>query len=280
MKNEVQFFIVFILSRYEISHASTPRMFDLDEKLNRICIGDENPCDACTPKPDLKREPKRDPNDSFWLNIELVNETIKNNRKKKIVFLGDSITEQLNGRWRGRFFESFTKYPPILKHFFKDNALALGIMGNQVSYLHWRIRNGEVPDALNSKIWWVLIGTNNLHSCEARYIHVGILQVVEEIRKRKPDAIIVVNGILPHNNVQSEFWSSIKEINVKLERSVQGEKNVYYFDAFPYFYDKARQTIRPELYNGHVHLNENGYKCWFEAIVNWTHTNLGIDLTN
>ena len=49
------------------------------------------------------------------------------------------------------------------------------------------------------KVWWINIGIFDLarHECSAQIVLLGMLRVVEEIRNQKPDAFIVINGILP-----------------------------------------------------------------------------------
>jgi len=54
---------------------------------------------------------------------------------------------------------------------------------------------------VNSKIFWLLIGTNDLSlSCSDKTILLGILHLVEEVWKQKPDSMIVLNGILPRTS--------------------------------------------------------------------------------
>jgi len=63
----------------------------------------------------------------------------------------------------------------------------------------WRIKNGELPENLNPKVIWLLIGTNDLSlkQCSEEVVLLGILRVIEEIEALKPNTKIVVTGILP-----------------------------------------------------------------------------------
>lgn len=149
-------------------------------------------------------------------NIQAINEFTAQDKSRKadVTFLGDSITEQWNGRRFGRYWYDMdsdeepgkTIYSGIQtewKKLFNKTALdglALGIAGDVIANLLWRIQNGELAN-YDSKVFWVLIGTNDLgKGCSENVILLGIIHVVEEIRKMKPDSIVVVNGILPRTN--------------------------------------------------------------------------------
>jgi lysophospholipase L1-like esterase len=122
-----------------------------------------------------------------------------------VAFIGDSITEEWNGRWAGR---NMTRLAPIAqtfdKYFHKDSGadyegVALGINGDHSPHLLWRLQHGEMPDSFNPQVWWILMGTNDLTSggCSPEVVLLGILRLVEEIQYRKPYATVVINGILP-----------------------------------------------------------------------------------
>lgn len=148
--------------------------------------------------------------------------------------------------------------------------------------MHWRVRNGEVPDELNPIIWWLHIGANDIRfNCTANEIVVGIMRIVDEIRQKKPHAIIVVNAILPRNDIHSDFMHTIQEVNKGLETSVHGlyDKNIYVFDAFLDFFDKSTQNIEKGLHHDFIHLTLAGYDRWARAIMKWTNENLNIDLS-
>jgi len=124
-----------------------------------------------------------------------------------VVFLGDSITEEWNGRWLDNQQDTWKDIHEEWKRLFDPsvtlgalNGLALGIAGDSIANLLWRIKNGEL-EHVNSKIFWLLIGTNDLSlGCSDKTILLGILHLVQEVRKLKPDSIIVLNGLLPRTN--------------------------------------------------------------------------------
>lgn len=56
-----------------------------------------------------------------------------------------------------------------------------------------------MPSDFNPKIWWLELGMNDLGrtQCSEEVVVLGILRIIEEIRKRKPDAEIVINSMFP-----------------------------------------------------------------------------------
>lgn len=151
----------------------------------------------------------------------------------------------------------------------------------------WRIENGELPDRLQPKVFWILIGTNDLGNtwCSPDATVLGILRVVEEIRRRRPGAIIVINSIMPRSwnkkgfvwkekrlgkgRVLPELWSSIQDINDHLEEYSRTHENVEYFDANNVFLqgEDKKLKIDKELMNDYLHPSDVGYKLWGDLIV-------------
>lgn len=152
----------------------------------------------------------------------------------------------------------------------------------------WRIENGELPpDVLHPKVFWVLIGTNDLGNpwCSPDATVLGILRVVEEIRRRRPGAIIVINSIFPRSwnkkgfvwkgkrvgkgRVLPELWSSIQSINAHLKEYSNTHENVEYFDANHVFLqgENKKLKIDKELMNDYLHPSHVGYKLWGDLIV-------------
>ena len=187
------------------------------------------------------------------LNKELIDDYISINRDSHdnngkshmldIVFYGDSITEQWNGRWMGNAMKSkesiktifHTYFDPLANmqdshKSFEDNGteanddieeidrlkgLSLGIAGDRTSNLLYRIQaGGELPNELDSKVFWLLIGTNDLSTnCSEDVVTLGILSIVQEIRSKKPGSIVVINGLLPRTDNSNGSLLSEESLN-------------------------------------------------------------------
>lgn len=182
-----------------------------------------------------------------------------------VVFLGDSIIEG----WRGL---SFGKVNPkkelntrvfgnLFAKGFGHNAdfegLALGISGDKTFNLLWRLQNGELPDTLHPKMWWLLIGTNDFgHDekphCSPEIVLMGVLRVIEELRAARPHTLIVVNSILPRSENGGAVtapdtkiptvWEGILEVNRKLKDYCSNHHNLRYFDATSIFLRQKENT--------------------------------------
>ena len=208
-----------------------------------------------------------------------------------VVFVGDSITELRAGRMFGhtahvdisRVFE---------KHFTKKgggdfDGLALGLAGDTSPNLLWRLLNGEMPPDLNPKVWWVTIGTNDLlrSQCSEEVTLMGILRVVEEILRQKPDATVVINSILPlsqdakgllkssHKSQGKKgglnLWPSIKAINAQLSRFAGLHHRIKFLDCTEIFVEQRRGDLFLDqtLFSPDgIHPNVSGFKNWDKLI--------------
>ena len=125
----------------------------------------------------------------------------------RVLLLGDSQTERLRGT---RFGDPFPPgFAHVIPSVLRESRMAarwsvpmsIGIGGDQTQHLLWRIRNGEVTEAMaadRSLVINLLIGTNNLglggHS--ARETADGIDAVVATLLERT-NASLLVNALLP-----------------------------------------------------------------------------------
>ena len=97
----------------------------------------------------------------------------------KLVFLGDSITEGWGGEGKALWEEHYGR---------PYKALSLGIGGDEVQHVTWRVQHGEV-DAINPECAVILIGTNNIGNVghKAEPIAAGIRLLLDELRTRSCD---------------------------------------------------------------------------------------------
>ena len=209
---------------------------------------------------------------------------VKSVNSQDIVFLGDSITENMLGccfvNRIGRYKHTqsstaFEKYFSVKKGGL-INGLALGIAGDQSPHLLWRIQNGELPEDLNPKVFWLLIGINDLAvgGCNAETVVIGILGVAEEILKRKPASKLVINGILPFSANRAatlgKQWERILVINKQLRHFSEKHEQVDYFDVTHIFVEKdddGKLKVNTGVMPDRLHPNHKGEAMWFEKIV-------------
>ena len=162
--------------------------------------------------------------------------------------------------------------------------------------LLWRIQNGEFPVNLKTKVFWLLIGTNDflkddLDYCSEDVTLMGIKRVVGEIQLRMPETLIVINGLLPraakgregrlyNNNGEITIMDAIDNVNEKLKSFCALDDGLHYFDAKDVFVeidkeqgeeDKISKFIPSSLMKDYLHPTPLGYQNWGKKIIDELH---------
>jgi lysophospholipase L1-like esterase len=93
-----------------------------------------------------------------------------------------------------------------------------------MSNLLWRIQNGEMPRNLNPKVWWLLIGANDLvrGECSEEAIILGILKLAEEIQTIRPESVVVIQGLLPRTFHPDGSLTLNKKLSAQAEPDTRG----------------------------------------------------------
>ena len=139
----------------------------------------------------------------------------------------------------------------------------------------------------------------------------GIKRVVGEILYRRPEAIIVINGILPRankmmegrlyhdesddNNKKKTVMNAIDNVNRQLKEFSNRHENLHYFDAKEIFIDTKEETgdvghididkevstefIPQSFMVDYIHPTALGYQNWGLKIVEELHTLIDGNLT-
>ncbi len=171
-----------------------------------------------------------------------------------LLLVGDSITEGWGGTeaWR-RVFGGYA-------------SANFGIGGDATQNLLWRLENGGIG-ALRPKLVVLLIGVNNLgreqHSPEetAR----GIRAVLACLRQGFPGAKVLLYGIFPADAApDSPFRRAIEETN-RLLATLHDGTNVFFENIGARFLE-ADGRLSPEVSPDSLHLSEEGYRRWAEAM--------------
>ena len=120
-----------------------------------------------------------------------------------VLLVGDSLVNGL-----ARYHRVWSKYLEPLR------ALNFGVGGDRTQHVLWRIENGKIP--LNLQVAFVHCGTNNLDRDNPAEIRDGIASIVYTIQEKKPNANIIVSGLLPRGQEISSRRDKIKLVNQKL----------------------------------------------------------------
>lgn len=102
----------------------------------------------------------------------------------------------------------------------------------------------------NQKQSWVWIGTNDVifDNCRADQVVAGTVAIVRELRRRRPDAWVVVQSLLPS---ESAPWSVILDINEATRCLTDSTKNAF-------FYNSSNVFMMPRVVDGKSSQNSRG----------------------
>ncbi|MFB2555882.1 GDSL-type esterase/lipase family protein [Herbiconiux liangxiaofengii] len=161
----------------------------------------------------------------------------------KTVFVGDSLIE--GGRWQ-EWFPEF-------------EAVNLGVGGDTIEGLTERLDEVAVEDPDTIVL---LIGTNDIANRRGiEQVVRGIETILVNLRAALPDAIILVQSVLPRGAEYAEF---VKEINRHVWQFAATVR-AHYLDLWPVMAVDGGE-LNPAYTEDRLHLNEEGYKAWLSEL--------------
>lgn len=177
-----------------------------------------------------------------------------------IAFIGDSITQG----WEGSGRNVWTNY------YGNRKCLNFGVGGDRTEHVLWRFENGQL-DGIKPKAAVLMIGTNNSNKnragvedySEAEILE-GVQAIVKQIRTRLTETKVLVVGIFPRGKTFSTQRGKILQINQALAKVADGNM-VHYLD-FGSQLIEADGSLSKEIMPDALHLSEQGYAIWAEAI--------------
>ena len=109
-----------------------------------------------------------------------------------------------------------------------------------------------------------MAGTNNLEVAPAADIARGLAEIVDEVRTRLPDAVVLLNAILPRGNADDPSRAKIADVNARIARLADGDR-VRWVDAGPSFLEPDG-ALKPLLMPDGLHPATPGYEVWATAL--------------
>ena len=126
------------------------------------------------------------------------------------------------------------------------------------------MQNSEL-DGFKAKLIVMMLGTNNINRNPNDDIVDGNRLIIEEFKKRQPQARVLLLGIFPRaQDPANPYRASIKDINSKLAR-LADNKQVFFMDIGEKFLTPDG-TLTPEIMPDGLHPNLRGYRIWADAI--------------
>jgi lysophospholipase L1-like esterase len=181
-----------------------------------------------------------------------------------VYFIGDSITR----RWHSNDYPAHQKNWQANFHGWNAADFAWG--GDSTQNALWRLKNGEL-DGVNPKVVVIMIGTNNIGKMPPQSdefvedVASGIQAIVDTVRKKAPDAKIVLMGITPRNdNGQTTAMPTINKINDRISGFADG-KSIVYLNINRRLADEGGKLFEGMTEDG-LHLSNKGYQIWADAL--------------
>ena len=119
---------------------------------------------------------------------------------------------------------------------------------------------------------FLLIGVNDVsHDLSTDSIVYRIDQTLTRIQKESPETKVYLQSLLPINESFNRYKRltnktyQIPEINARLE-TLAKEKKITFINLYPLFTEKGTNVLKKELTYDGLHLNDEGYKVWVDAI--------------
>ncbi|TSA36788.1 MAG: GDSL family lipase [Verrucomicrobiaceae bacterium] len=171
-----------------------------------------------------------------------------------MIFDGDSITDNWQAEGKQIWAERYGKL----------DAFDFGISGDRTEHLLWRLSQGQMNN-MHPRLIAIMIGTNNMFTNSEAQIAEGVKAVVDDYRRRCPDATILLQGIFPRGHEATDpVRSKIKTINNIIAGFADGNKIIYrdFGDKFL----ETDGTLSSDVMPDFLHPNVKGYQIWADAI--------------
>jgi lysophospholipase L1-like esterase len=171
-----------------------------------------------------------------------------------VLFLGDSITELFTTRGKDVWDRAIA---PL------GSVADFGISGDRTQFVLWRAQNGEL-DGSNARVVVLMVGTNNLASATPENVAHGIAAIVGTVRAKLPNAIVVLNALLPRGTPDDPLRAKAAAVNALIAPLADGT-HVRWLDAGPGFVG-ADGAIAGALMPDGLHPSAAGYDVWATAL--------------
>lgn len=194
----------------------------------------------------------RSSNDNRWMSQHTRQIHECKEAEPEVLLIGDSIIQKM------AYFDKFWSEVSGL------HPLNLGIGGDRIQNLLWRILNGSLNE-IQPKAIVLHIGTNCIGNTPEE-ISDGIIQVVDELHKIFPSAYLIIWGLLP----RGEFPNLLRDRNIKVNEIILQHFNTHPMVEVICTGDTLLQSDdrinRKDMYD-YLHLTEQGYVKTFTPVL-------------
>ena len=171
-------------------------------------------------------------------------------RAVDVVMIGDSITHRFE---KGVGTDSWKR---LERNY---SLLNLGFGGDETQHLLWNVVHGGLLDGYRARVVALMIGTNNWEDEDKTVA--GIRACLDEIRRRQPQAKVMLYAILPRFGEKSKTLLAKNErVNDRIRTFADG-KDVVWIDLRHLFTDVTPERQRELLPDG-CHPSPEAYRLW------------------
>lgn len=186
----------------------------------------------------------------FWYGKHAADTNDLATLKPDILFMGDSITD---------YWNSSSDYGAAIwsSYYANRNAYNIGISGDRIECLLWRIQNGVFAHDINPKVVVLMIGTNNREDLTNRVA--GIRLVIDYVLEHTVDTKVLALGIFPREVVpNTELFQPVFDMMAQWPET----NRVVIADIRDIFLQPGTSNLNTSLFkDGRLHPNEDGYQC-------------------
>jgi len=172
----------------------------------------------------------------------------------ELVFIGDSITQAWENNGATVWLDNYARY----------GAVNLGIGGDQTQHVLWRLQNGNL-DSVHPSLAVVMIGTNNASPSQPAKTAEGIIAIVDELQKQRPEMQVLLLNIFPRGATADDGLRLKNDKVNSLIAKLDSRELVDVLDIKDHFLsdnDLLNTNVMPDL----LHLSKMGYGFWDDGI--------------
>jgi lysophospholipase L1-like esterase len=141
----------------------------------------------------------------------------------------------------------------------------------------WHWENGISEARLNPKLWFIMVGGNDLFEskCTNRFVFANILNVLKRIFEAHPNSEFIVHGIMPRTDDPGStslghLWKRAQDINFLIRKFSDRASHIHYVNAGTKFTVesgmKGRRHLDPELMTEGMYPTAKGMRVWGDYI--------------
>ena len=191
--------------------------------------------------------------DLRWFNRHKELKRDASTRCSRIVFLGDSITQN----WETAGKATWDQY------YEPRNALNLGISSDKTQHVLWRVLDtefGKQPELIV-----LLVGTNNSLEYSPAEVTSGVEAIIQALREKAPASKLLLLALFPRGEILDDSRREVNEQVNKLIARFDDDERVTYLDVNHVFTNEDGST-KLELMPDALHPNDAGYAAWAAAM--------------